>query len=137
MKEFMKELMMNLTLWIIAGLLAVAYLIGGGGKLIMPKEKIAAMSRSARWIEDFSGGSVRAIGALEVLAAVGLILPAALDIAPVLVPLAALGLVLLMAGAVITRIRRHEVKFMVADLAYLALAGFVAWGRFGPESFIG
>src|SRR5688572_23938793 len=137
MKGCMKELMMNLTLWIIAGLLAVAYLIGGGGKLIMPKEKIAAMSRSARWVEDFSAGSVKAIGALEVLAAVGLVLPAALDIAPVLVPLAALGLVLLMAGAVITRIRRHEVKFMVADLAYLALAGFVAWGRFGPESFIG
>ena len=128
---------MNLTLWIVTGLLTVAYLVSGGGKLIMPKEKIAAMSRSARWIDDFSAGSVKVIGALEVLAAVGLILPAALDIAPVLVPLAAVGLVLLMAGAVITRLRRHEVKFMVADLAYLALAGFVAWGRFGPESFTG
>jgi hypothetical protein len=51
------------------------------------------------------------------------------------VPLAALGLVLLMVGATITRIRRHEAKFMMADLVYLALAGFVAWGRFGPESF--
>jgi hypothetical protein len=133
----MKELMMNLTLWIVTGLLAVAYLAGGGGKLIVPKKKIAAFGPSARWVEDFSAGSVKAIGALEVLGAVGLILPAALDIAPVLVPLAALGLVLLMIGAVITRIRRHEFKFMVADLAYLALAGFVAWGRFfGPESFI-
>jgi DoxX-like family len=132
----MKELMMNLTLWIVAGLLAVAYLIGGGGKLIMPKEKIAA-TPGGGWVEDFSAGSVKAIGALEVLAAVGLVLPAALDIAPVLVPLAALGLVFLMAGAVITRLRRHEAKFMVADLAYLALAGFVAWGRFGPESFTG
>ena len=44
----MKELMMNLTLWIIAGLLAVAYLAGGGGKLIMPKKKIAAIAPSAR-----------------------------------------------------------------------------------------
>ena len=129
------NLTLNLALWIVAGLLAVAYLASGGGKLIMPKEKIAALTPSARWVEDFSAGSVKAIGALEVLAAVGLVLPAALDIAPVLVPLAAVGLVLLMAGAVITRIRRHEVKFMVADLAYLALAGFVAWGRFGPESF--
>jgi len=128
---------MNLTLWIIAGLLAVAYLAGGGGKLIMPKEKIAAVGPSARWVEDFSAGSVKAIGALEVLAAMGLILPAALGIAPVLVPLAAVGLVLIMVGAVITRLRRHEVKFMVADLAYLALAGFVAWGRFGPEPFTG
>ena len=37
----------------------------------------------------------------------------------------------------ITRIGRHEAKFMVGDLVYLALAGFVAWGRFGPESFTG
>ena len=121
---------MNLTLWIIAGLLAVAYLAGGGGKLIMPKKKIAAIGPSARWVEDFSAGSVKAIGALEVLGAVGLILPAATGIAPVLVPLAAAGLVLIMVGAVITRLRRHEFKFMVADLAYLALAGFVAYGRF-------
>ena len=128
---------MNLALWIVAGLLAAAYLFAGGSKLIISKEKMATMSRSARWVEDFSASSVKAIGVLEVLAAVGLILPAALDIAPVLVPLAALGLVIIMAGAVITRIRRHEAKFMVADLVYLALASFVAWGRFGPESFTG
>jgi hypothetical protein len=95
------------------------------------------MSTSAAWVEDFSAGAVKAIAALEVLAALGLVLPAALDIAPVLVPLAATGLVMLMVGAVITRIRRHEFRFMVADLVYLALAGFVAWGRFGPESFTG
>ena len=128
---------MNLALWIADGLLAAAYLFAGGGKLIISKEKMATMSTSARWVEDFSAGAVKAIGALEVLAAVGLVLPAALDIAPVLVPLAALGLVILRVGAVITRIRRHEAKFMVADLVYLALAGFVAWGRFGPEAFTG
>lgn len=128
---------MNLALWIVAGLLAVAYLIGGGGKLIMSKERIAATSSSARWVDDFSAGGVKAIGALEVLAAVGLILPAVLDIAPVLVPLAALGLVMIMIGAVITRLRRHETKAMMADLVYLVLAAFVAWGRFGPEPFIG
>ena len=128
---------MNLALWIVTGLLAVAFLASGAGKLIIPKEKLASWTSSAEWLEDFSAGSVKAIGALEVLAAVGLILPAVVDIAPVLVPLAALGLVLLMAGAAITRIRRHEIKLMVADLAYLVLAGFVAWGRFGPESFTG
>ena len=127
---------MNLTLWIIAGLLAVVYLAAGIAKLIVPKKKLAT-APGAGWIEDFSAGTVKAIGALEVLAGVGLVLPAAIDIAPVLVPLAAVGLMLLMAGATITRIRRHETKPMVADLVYLALAGFVAWGRFGPESFIG
>ena len=128
---------MNLSLWIVAGLLAVVYLVAGTAKLIVPKEKLAT-TPGGGWVEDFSAGSVKAIGALEVLAAVGLVLPAATDIAPVLVPLAALGLVLIMVGAVITRLRRHEPKAMVADLAYLALAGFVAWGRFfGPESFTG
>jgi hypothetical protein len=126
---------MNRTVWVIAGLLAVAYLVAGGGNLILPREKIAAITPGARWVEDFSANSVKAIGALEVLAAAGLILPAALGIAPVLVPLAAVGLVLLMLGAVITRLRRREAKFMVGDLAYLALAAFVAWGRFGPEPF--
>jgi uncharacterized membrane protein YphA (DoxX/SURF4 family) len=131
--NFMENLM-NLTLWIVTGVLAVTYLISGGGKLIMPKEKYAAR---ATYAEDFSAGSIKAIGALEVLAAAGLVLPAALGIAPVLVPLAALGLVMLMVGAVLTRIRRHEAKLMVGDLVYLALAAFVAWGRFGPESFTG
>ncbi|MGB3440075.1 MAG: DoxX family protein [Actinophytocola sp.] len=128
---------MNLALWIVAGLLAVAYFLGGSGKLIMRKEKIAALGASGKWVEDFSAGSVRAIGVLEVLAAVGLILPAVLDIAPVLVPLAALGLVVIMIGATITRLRRHEYKLMALDLVYLALAAFVAWGRFGPGSFTG
>jgi hypothetical protein len=73
---------MNLALWIVAGLLAVAYMFSGAGKLIMSKEKIAAMSEATGWVEDFSPGSLKTIGALEVLAAVGLILPAALDVAP-------------------------------------------------------
>jgi hypothetical protein len=121
---------MNIALWIIAGLLAVAFLAGGALKLILSKEKLAA-APGGGWAEDFSADAIKAIGALEVLAAVGLILPAALDIAPVLVPLAAVGLVLLMIGAIVTHLRRHEAKVIVANLAYLALAGFVAWGRFG------
>jgi DoxX-like family len=68
---------------------------------------------------------------------VGLILPAALDIAPVLVPLAAVGLVLLMVGAIITHVRRHEAQAIVVNLALLALAVLVAWGRFGTQSFTG
>ncbi|MFE8946386.1 DoxX family protein [Streptomyces sp. NPDC007856] len=127
---------MNLALWIVTGLLALAYLLSGGGKVVVAKEKIAAFGPSAQWVNDFSGGGVKAIGALEVLAAVGLVLPAALDIAPVLVPSAALGLVILMIGAAITRLRRHEVRFMLVDVVYIVLAAFVAWGRLGPESFV-
>ncbi len=121
---------MNIALWIVAGLLAVAYLVGGGLKTIMSKDRIAATGPSAHWVEDFSGGAVKAIGAFEVLGAIGLILPAVLDIAPVLVPFAAIGLALIMVGASITRIRRHEYRLLPADLAYLAATVFVAVGRF-------
>ena len=129
-------MVMNLALWIVAGVLAVAYLFSGGAKLIMSRERLAATGGGS-WAEDFSVETVKVIGVLEVLAAVGLILPAVLDIGPVLVPFAALGLAMIMVGAVITRIRRREFTYMVGDLAYLAATTFVAWGRFGPESFIG
>ena len=128
---------MDRTLWIVAGLLAAIFLVSGIVKLVVPKEKLATVPAGG-WVNDFSAGAVRAIGVLEILGALGLVLPAALGIAPVLVPLAAVGLAVLMAGAVATRVRRHEPKAMVADAVYLILAAFVAWGRyFGPETFVG
>jgi uncharacterized membrane protein YphA (DoxX/SURF4 family) len=126
---------MNIALWIIAGLLAVVFLASGAMKLTRPKEKLAAFGMG--WVEDFGAGTVKAIGTLEVLAAVGLILPATLDIAPVLVPLAAVGLGLLMLGAIITHLRRHEAQAMVVTLPLLAVAAVLAWGRFGAYSFTG
>jgi uncharacterized membrane protein len=128
---------MNLALWIAAGLLAIAYVAGGGLKLIMSKEKIAATGPAAAWVEDYKPGTIKVIGVLEVLGGLGLVLPPALGIAQDLVPLAALGLAMIMVGAVVTRIGRREYRFMVADLVYLVLIGFVVWGRFGPESFVG
>ncbi|MEW2811566.1 DoxX family protein [Streptomyces massasporeus] len=129
--------MMNLALWIVAGLMAVICLTGSS-KMFVPREKLAAVGGSAsRWVEDFSPGALKAIGAVEFLAAVGLMLPAALGIAPVLVPLTATGLVLLFACALTMRLRRGERVTIAGDLVYLALALFLAWGRFGPESFTG
>jgi uncharacterized membrane protein YphA (DoxX/SURF4 family) len=124
---------MNIVLWIIAAVLAVAFLAAGAMKLAQPKPKL--LDSGMGWVEDFSTGAVKAIGALEVLAAVGLILPAALDIAPVLVPLAALGLALLMAGAAITHVRRKENQMVAINAVLLVLAAVLAWGRFGPYSF--
>ena len=126
---------MNAALWIVAGLLAAVLLVSSS-KMFVPKEKLASMLGAAsRWVEDFSPGALKAIGGLEFLGAVGLILPAALDIAPVLVPVAAVCVVLLFVGAVTVRLHRGERVTIVGDLVYLAMAAFVAWGRFGPESF--
>jgi uncharacterized membrane protein YphA (DoxX/SURF4 family) len=123
---------MNVVLWIVAGVLALAFLAAGLTKLTQPKEKLRA---NMAWVEDFSPGVIKSIGALEVLAAVGLILPAALDVVPVLVPLAAVGLVVLMAGAAITHARRKEFPMIAINLVLLVLAAVVVWGRFGPYSF--
>lgn len=133
---------MNTLLWIIAGLLAAVFLFSGGLKVMLPKDKIRAAGRigqmdAAAWTEDFSPSPIKAIGLLEVLAAIGLILPPVLGIAPVLAPLAALGLVLMMIGATITHIRRKEAKAVVATLAYLTLAVVVVWGRLGVVPFTG
>ena len=123
---------MNVVLWIVAGALALAFLAAGLTKLTQPREKLAA---TMGWVQDFSPGTVKLIGALEVLAAIGLILPAALDVVPVLVQLAGLGLVLLMVGAAVTHARRREVPMIAINAVLLVLAVVVAWGRFGPYSF--
>ena len=128
---------MNIALWIVTGLLAAVLLVSTS-KMFVPRQKIAAVGGSAaQWVLDFSPGALKAIGALELLAAAGLILPALLDIAPVLVPVTATCVALLFTGAVVVRLRRGEKAPIVLDLVYLALAVFVAWGRFGPESFTG
>ena len=127
---------MNITLWIIAGLLAALFLASGATKLAQPKDKLVASGVGAA-LEGYSGGTVKAIGLLEILGAVGLVLPAAVDIAPVMVPFAAVGLVLLMVGAIITHLRRREPQGIAVTMLLLVLAGFVALGRFGSEAFTG
>jgi len=86
-------------------------------------------------VNDFSAGFVKALGTVEILGTGALILPALLDIAPVLVPLAATGLATIIVGATIVEFRRQEFKHVMLNLTYLALIAFVAFGRFGPESF--
>lgn len=121
---------MNLTYWILQGLLAFAMAMAGMRKTTQGKEKLSADPRMA-WIEDFSDSTVRGIGVLEVAGAAGLILPWALDIAPALTPIAAVGLALVMAGAAITHLRRGETALMVPNLVLGAIAIVIAIGRFG------
>lgn len=127
---------MNTALWIVAGILAALFTFAGAGKLFVPYDKLAK-APGAQWVNHFSPGFVKVLGGLEVLGAIGLILPALLDIAPILVPLAAVGLAMIMAGAAIVTFRLREPAHALLNLAYLALAVFVAVGRFGVESFTG
>jgi hypothetical protein len=125
---------MNLTIWIATGLLAVVALVGGISKAFIPKEKLADQN-GGQWTQNASPGFVKTLGVLELLAAVGLILPAVLDIAPIMVPVTAVCWALLMVGAMITHGRLGQFKFVTLNLVYFALAVYIAWGRFGPESF--
>ncbi len=125
---------MHTALWIVAGLLAAVFLVAGSNKLFISREKLAK-APGGGWVMDFSAGFVKILGAVEILGAVGLILPALLDIAPVLVPLAATGLATIMVGAAVVTYRRQELKHALLNLTYLTLATFLAWGRVGPGSF--
>ena len=124
---------MNIVLWIIAGLLAFAFLAAGAMKLLQPRAELAASGTG--FAADFSNGAVKGIGALEVLAALGLILPAAFGVATVLTPLAAACLFVVMLGAVIVHLRRGESKAIGAPSVLGVLALLVAVLRFGPHRF--
>ena len=97
---------MNLALWIIAIVLAVVFAASGLMKQFVPKDKLVTSGQG--WAQDFSPTSIRLIGLAEILGAIGLVLPAAVHIAPILVPLAAVGLALVMAGAAAVHARRKE-----------------------------
>ncbi len=125
---------MSVALWIAAIVLALAMLGSGSMKLIRSREQLVAMGMA--YAAHFPPGAIKAIGALEVLAAIGLILPAITGIAPVLVPLAATGVAIIMLGAVITHMRlREPFGQSVPAIVLLLLAIFVAWGRFGAYAF--
>ncbi|WP_341976782.1 DoxX family protein [Microbacterium sp. LWO13-1.2] len=114
---------MLIALWIVNGLLALAMLGGGAMKLITPKETLAA--RGMAWTEDFSVGAVKAIAALEVVGALGLILPLLTGVAPILAPLAGVGLAIIMIGATVVHLRRREPFAPALVLALLGVASAV------------
>ncbi|WP_432168174.1 DoxX family protein [Streptomyces sp. bgisy031] len=124
---------MNVFLWIVASLLAAVFLMSGAMKLSRSPQQLAASGLG--WTEDFAAAPVKAIGALEVLAALGLILPPLVGVAEVLAPLAATGLGVLMFGAALTHGRRKESQMITINVVLLALAAVLAWGRFGPHAF--
>ena len=122
---------MNIALWIAAGTLAVLFLLAGLMKATQPKEKLSA---NMPWVEDFSSGQVKAIGIVEVLGAIGLIVPAATGIAPILTPLAAVGLVVTMLLAIVVHVRRNEKGVLPVNGTLLAVAAFVAVGHLATNT---
>jgi hypothetical protein len=124
---------MNIVLWVVAGIAAAAFLGAGLAKITGKREKM--LERMA-WVADYEQNQVKLIGVVEVLGAIGLILPAVTGIAPILVPIAATGLVITSVLAAIMHIRRGDGFGSAVPVLVLGLlAAFVAWGRFGPYAF--
>ena len=123
---------METALWTAQVLLAAIFLVTGLTKLTQPRARLAAGPMG--WAADVSDVEFRAVGVLEILGALGLVLPGALGIAPFLTPLAAVGLALTMVGAIATHVRRGETDRLVVPVVLLALTLFVAVERFGPHS---
>src|SRR5579872_5487762 len=123
---------MNIVLWIVQILLALAFLMAGSMKASQPIEKLR---KNMAWTAHTSPGIVRLIGMLEVLGALGLILPAVTGILPWLTPVAAIGLVLTMIGAMIVHIRLGEGSHIAPNIVLLLLAALVVVGRFAVVPF--
>lgn len=115
---------MMVAYFILAAVLAFLALATGLMKIVRPKEKLLAMGKPFAWVEDFSQNQIRLLGALEVFGAIGVILPMALRVVPVLGPIAALGLAVLQAGAFVVHVRRGEKPYL--NMVIFALAGATA-----------
>ncbi len=112
-------------IWIISSLLTFTFLMTGFIKLVKSKNDLKHMGMN--YVDDLSQGQLRVIGVLEILGAIGLILPRLLNILPVLSFFAGIGLALVMIGAAITHARRGEYPMIMMNFVLFSLAVFVAY----------
>ncbi len=118
---------MNGVLWSVQAVLAIVFLFAGGSKLALPIEELTGQFA-------LSGPFLRFLGVVEVLGALGLVLPGLLRIRPGLTPLAAAGLTIIMVGAVTITVAGGAVAAALFPLAVGLLTAFVAYGRWQPAS---
>jgi uncharacterized membrane protein YphA (DoxX/SURF4 family) len=118
---------MLIAVWVASGLLAFAYLIAGGAKVFTGYDKV---QDRMTWTSHAKPWHVKVVGTLEILAVIGLIVPPLTGILPILAPIAAVGLVVLQAVAIIVHFRIGEGKKIAMNVLLLLLALFVAVARF-------
>lgn len=115
---------MTVAYWIVASLLALFYLYSGAIKVVRSKEQLRPMMA---WVDAMPLAALRTIGMLELLGAVGLIVPPLVDVAAWLALAAAVGLVLLQLGATALHLRRNETRQIWLNLTLLALSAVTVW----------
>ena len=119
--------MVNFALWVVQGLLAAVFLSSGMAKSVMSRERLRQTGQTGAAVMPMP--FVRFVAVCEMLGAVGLVLPLWLGVAPVLTPVAAACLGILMVGAARIHLRLREPRSVAANMVLLGLCAFVAWGR--------
>jgi hypothetical protein len=115
---------MLIAYWIVAALLALFYAYSGGAKIVRSRESLLPMMH---WVERAPMAGVRAIGVLEVLGAIGLIVPPLTGIVPGLAIAAAIGLALVQVAGTILHLVRGEARQIGLNIALLVIAVVAAW----------
>jgi len=118
---------MNILLWILQILLAMLFLFAGGTKLVLPIQMLTDMGSPNAIV--LPGLFIRFIGVCEVLGALGLVLPGVFKTRQYLTPLAAVGLMIIMIGAMVVTAMGDGLKMALIPFVYLLLLGFIAYGR--------
>ena len=121
--------MVEIAVWIVSGLLAFAFTVGSIVRLVMPAKRYATIPNQ-QWILAVPRAGIVAISIAELLGAIGLIVPVLTGIVPILTPIAAVCLALIMTGALVFHIRRGERPNIPVALVLIALLLFVAIARF-------
>jgi uncharacterized membrane protein YphA (DoxX/SURF4 family) len=124
---------MNIVLWILQIVLAFVFVGAGAIKLVQTRDQLA--NQLGSWVNDFPAALLKGLGLAEVLAAIGLIVPPLVHIAPILTPLAAIGVVIVMIGAILIHARRREFPNVALTVVLAIMAAVVAWARFGTYAF--
>lgn len=117
---------LNVTLWIVQVLLALAFGMAGVMKSTQPLD---ALGQNMAWVRDVPPAMVRFIGISELAGAVGVLLPWLTGVKRSLTPLAAAGLVVIMVLAAAFHISRGELGALPFNAILGGMAAFVAWGR--------
>lgn len=124
---------MNTLLWVLQIVLAVVFAGAGTLKLVRSRDQLA--QSMGQWVGGIPAPQLKLLGLAEVLAAIGLIVPPLVGIAPVLTPLAACGVIVVMIGAVVIHARLREYPNVAVTVVLGLIAAFVAWERFGAYAF--
>jgi hypothetical protein len=119
--------MLNVALWVVQGLLAGVFLLTGTTKLVLPRE---VLEKRMHWAPSWPRWRIKMLGLAEAAGALGLVVPAATGVAPILSPIAALCLAVLMLGAAGTHRRLGE--SVVPALLVGALCLVVGAARLQP-----